>query len=279
MSDTPNTPVTPAAPPPAAPAAPAAAANTPSWTEGMADDLKGYVELKQFKDPASLVDSYRNLEKLTGAPKERLLKLPEKEDAPEWGEIYGRLGRPAKPEEYKLPLPQGADPEFAKQASSWFHEAGISQKQAEKITAKWNEFVGNTQATQQAAGHEAMAAQDKELQKEWGAAYAKNNMIVDNVAKKFNIDDATLKQLGASMGYQKAMKFLHSLGEGLGEANFITGSGNQNFGGQMTPTAAMARISELRGDTAFVAKYAAGDASAKAEMERLHKMAYPDPVQ
>src|SRR5690606_18358521 len=81
------------------PAAPAATTTTQTtatdWTSGFSDDLKGFVQNKGFKDPASVLDSYRNLEKLMGTPKERLLRLPENmDDANAMGEIYTRLGRP-----------------------------------------------------------------------------------------------------------------------------------------------------------------------------------------
>src|SRR4051812_7514574 len=80
-------------PPPSggAPAAPA------DWTAGLNEATRGFVENRGFKDPQTLADSYVNLEKLMGVPKDRLLQVPEKDDDAEgWGKVYNRLGRPEK---------------------------------------------------------------------------------------------------------------------------------------------------------------------------------------
>jgi hypothetical protein len=143
-------------------------ANGSDWTSGLSDDLRGYAQNKGFKDPGAVVDSYRNFEKLMGAPKERLLTLPEKSEDPAWGEVYNRLGRPLKPEEYQLSVPEGDSGEFAKAASSWFHEQGLSKKQAQGVVNKYNEHLAKqseAQATQQKAQIEA---DDLALKKESG---------------------------------------------------------------------------------------------------------------
>ena len=105
---------------PAAPAAPAvnvspnpgsvtgaaAPSTPPSWTTGFTDELKGYVDAKGFKDAQSVVESYRNFEKIKGVPQERLLTLPEKDEDPSWNDVWKRLGRPDQPKDYQLEVPK-----------------------------------------------------------------------------------------------------------------------------------------------------------------------------
>lgn len=264
----------PAENPPAAVTPPAS-----DWTTGLNDDDKGYVQNKGFKDTGALLGSYRNLEKLVGTPQERVLKLPEKEDAPEWNDIYGKLGRPEKPENYKIPVPAGDDGAFSKEAAKWFHEAGISQKQAEKIASKWNEHAA-TLGAKGAQDAEAKSLQAKadaaDIKKEWGAAYEQNLNIVDAAAAKFGMDEKQITALKDSMGLKGALQFLYNIGSKLGEGEFITGNGGPGgFGGALSPVAAEQKIKTLMADPEFSKRYLNGEADAREEMKRLHEMAFP----
>lgn len=258
-----------------APSTPPPAAAPADWTSGLNDDFKGYVQNKGFKDPTAVLDSYRNLEKLMGAPKERLLKLPEKmDDEAAMMDIFNKLGRPEKAEDYNLPVPQGMDDSFAKWAKESFHKMGLTKTQAEKFGANWNEYVmGQSQARQDAFKAKAAGEVDA-LKKEWGMAHEKNVNVAKNAARAFGVDEATIEKLEATMGFAPLMKFMHGIGSKLGESNFVAGNGNGGFGA-LSPQAAIDQISALRGDADFVKKYTSGDVEAKAKMEHLHKMAYP----
>ena len=159
-----------AAPAPAAPAAaapaPAAPAPTPvgtesvnpgAWQAGFSDDLRGYIGVKGFKDPASLADAYRNLEKLRGVPQERLLTLPEKfygEDGkltPEGRTTLDRIGAPKKAEEYGFKPPEGVDPKTFDTLRQAFFENGIPKTAAEKVVEQMNAFGKQTTENQKAA--------------------------------------------------------------------------------------------------------------------------------
>lgn len=244
------------------------------WSSGFSEDLKGYVQNKGFKDPSQVVDSYRNLEKLMGVPKERLLKLPEKDDAPEWGDIYNRMGRPEKPEGYQLTVPEGGSKEFAEWAAKNFHDLGVTRKQGEGLVNRWNEFqkAASTQQTSQQA--QAMETDRQAIRKEWGAATDKNVGIVDQAAAAFGLDNKTVEKMASAIGVANTMRFLLKVGSKLGEDSFVPGGGANKFG-PMTPDAARVRIKELGQDTDFNQRYLKGDIQAKEEMARLHGYAYP----
>lgn len=243
------------------------------WTSSLNDDFKGYVQTKGFKDPGQVLDSYRNLEKLMGAPKERLLKLPEKADDPAWNEIYGKLGRPEKADEYKV---DGWDDESAKWAKDNFHKLGLSRTQAEKLVASWNE---RTEAQKQASldAHQAkIAADDKQLKTEWGQAYDQNTQLARRAVKEFGMDAATIDKLESVLGFAGVMKHMYTIGAKLGESPYVASNSNgaSNFNRFLTPEAAKSRINTLRADSDFTRRYINNEAAAKYEMEQLHKMAY-----
>jgi len=69
------------------------------------------------------------------------------------------------------------------------------------------------------------------------------------------------------------MKLFARIGKGMSEDSFVEGKGNNGFG--MSPEAARMRLGQLKGDQNWSAKYLSGDADAKAEMDRLMRIAYP----
>lgn len=176
---------------------------------GVTDDtMVGYVQNKGWKNPADLLTSYTNLEKLHGAP-ERLVQLPKDDsDAAAWGQVYDKLGRPKDAKGYDLGklVPQGQDTKFAEAASTWFHEAGLTPKQATALVTKWNEHVASVTTQQTEATRAEHAAQITALKSEWGANFEAHAALVDRAAVTFGIDAKKLDALKAAMGPGEAMK-------------------------------------------------------------------------
>jgi hypothetical protein len=243
------------------------------WTATLNEDQRGYVQLKGFKDPTMVVDSYRQLEKNLGVPKERLLKLPEKsDDVQAWGEVYNRLGRPAKPEEYKIP---SSDPEFSKAAAGWFHQAGLTAKQAEVVATKLNEHQAAKADAQKKAFETKVEAETVQLKQKWGSAYEQNVATAKQAATTFGISGDMLDSIEGAIGFPATMELLNTIGGRLGEHGFIDGKSSTQSR-ILTPEAAKARIKELKTDHDFVQRYTKGDSEARQELERLHRQAYPE---
>lgn len=245
-----------------------------SWTASLPDDVRGYAELKGFKDVSSVVEAYRNFEKIRGVPQERLLTLPEKADAPEWGSVYERLGKPAKKEDYKIGGKSGQDTEFANWAKEVFHGANLSTKQAETISAKWEEFGSAVSEKQAQAFNQKMEQEVLSLKKEWGQAYDQQVQAAKQAVSAFGIDEQTVDKLESVLGHQKLMKMFSEIGSKVGEGEFITGKSGNGFNGVMTPAAAKEKIKMLQADKTWGAKYVSGDADARQEFANLHKMAF-----
>lgn len=250
-------------------------ASTADWTQTIpSEDTRNWITAKQFKDPGALAESYRNLEKLVGAGPDKIIKLPTDDKPEAWNEVYNRLGRPEKADGYKIPVPEGGDANFAKTAAEWFHSAGLTQKQAETVAAKWNEFAG-AQAQGQAESMVVKGTEQRQaLEKEWGAALEQNLGVAKKAAAAFGFDQATIDALQSAMGYDGVMKFMHNIGSKVGEDSFVSGAGGNN-GGVPTPSQATAEIALLRKDPDFANRLTRGDADAKRKWSDLHKYAYP----
>lgn len=278
MSEATPTPAAPAAPAPTPTPtpAPAAAATPTEWTASLKPELKDFVAQRQFKDPSAVVESYINFEKLKGVPQERLLKLPEKSDDPEWNGIFERLGKPKTPDEYGIKAPEGEDASFADWAKSTFHEANLSTAQANKLMEKWREF-GNGKVNDSESKFKAdTLAQDQTLKKEWGQAYEQNVKIAERAKKAFGFNDEVCTSIAKTIGLDGLSKLLNGLGQKLGEGNYVSGEQQGNFGDNiLAPAQAQARIKALKSDPTFKAQWTKGDMEARTKLQKLHEMAYP----
>lgn len=246
-----------------------------TWYSGFGDEsLRGYLETKGFKDPSALAESYRNLEKLRGVPENELARIPKEGDAEAWNAFYNRLGRPENAAGYELPIPDGDDGAFAKQAAEWMHEAGLTPAQAKMLAGKNNEFLAAQIKAHQDQQAIESDRQMSELKTEWGQAYEQNTEIARRAAKQFGLTDEMLSGIEDAIGTKQLMVLFNNIGQGLGEhkAQGI-GAGDSSF--KLSPAAAQERIKQLQGDPEWAKKYLSGGANEQAEMQRLQQMAYP----
>ena len=100
------------------------------------------------------------------------------------------------------------------------------------------------------------------------------------MAATFDINDIKRRMQGAINALKHDLNSLRTgraspeIGARMGEDKMVTGQGQRSFDGAMTPDAAKAEITRLRGDNEFVRRYVAGDADSRLKMERLHRWAY-----
>lgn len=261
-------------------AAPAPVENT-TWFGGFDTETSGWLEnrgLTKLDEKAAipeLVKGFRNAEKYIGTPAEKLIRVPDwdKADKVELDQIYTKLGRPVDAKDYNLQVPEGQSREFAEWAQGIFHEAGLSSRQAAAVTAKWNEYVQGMVQGDYEAKAAKLKDQEASLRNEWGQAYDKYDSVAANAINSLGLKDEQLAAIRDSLGFDGAMKMFASIGEKIGEASFVSGDSRTN--GPMTPNQAVSKMEQLKQDKEWVAKYIAGNAEARAEMERLMKMAYP----
>jgi hypothetical protein len=263
------------------PADPATSTTGFDWKSvGVDDTGLNLINDRQWKSPADLLKSYTNLEKLTGVPADQIIKLPKGNDPNAWNEVYTKLGRPESPEKYVIPVPEGQPKDFANEASKWFHEAGLPQSAVTKIAEKWNGFMEAQQKAATEKQTQEQQIQINDLKKAWGPDYDKNAQVVDRAAETFGMNQAQLSALKQVMGPKAAMEFLHSIGskiavEGTGDPAGMTQRGEFT----MSADQAKAEIARLKSDKDFSKLFISQDPKqrmeARAQMDRLHKLAYP----
>lgn len=258
------------------------AAAPTTWYSGFDQETVGWLEnrgvTKQAPDEAlkTLTSGFRNAEKYIGVPHEKLARIPdfEKAEKADLDLFYNKLGRPADPSGYNLEIPKDQPGDFAEWAKGTFHELGISDRQGSALSKKWNEYVGQMTQGQQEQFNSQMADQDRLIRSEWGHAYEKNASIAENAAATLGFDEATVGKLKQALGHDGLLKMMYNIGAKTGEAEYVSGDSAKTFG-SLTPAQASSRIQQLRQDKEWASKYLNGNTEAKAEMERLMRMAYP----
>lgn len=245
---------------------------TGNWWDSIEDsDLKGYVANKGWKDSTELARGYQNLEKLLGSEK---LPMPKGDDDVEgWNKLYSKLGRPETPEGYGIKAADGQDPTLANAAASKFHELGLTEKQGQALTNWWAEQSQGLLDAQSAAQAQSAEQAITELKNEWGDKYDENVELGRRAAREYGLDADALGKIENALGTKGLLDLMAKIGRGQGEAEFI-GQGKSSFG--MSPEAARARIQALKGDAEWTQRYLKGDADARAELERLHRLGYPE---
>lgn len=237
-----------------------------SWLDSLGDH-KGYVENKGWKDPATVVESYRNLEKLRGVPQERLLTLPE--DMSEDGaldDVFDRLGRPEAADKYTNAIGDEYADDTFKAAAERAHNLGLTDKQ----------FAGMQEWMKES--FEALDARRTEevdgAFNDWSQA---NPAALQNVQRMLKAVGADAGAVDAALQGDKAQLFnmLGKVASRMGESEVVQGDGDPEFG--MTPTAAQAKIDQLLADKTFTEGYFNQNAKVRApymaRMEKLQKIA------
>jgi hypothetical protein len=250
------------------------------WYDSFDPDTKEYVTAKGFQDPKSVVESYRNLEKLRGVPESRLLKLPEQSSADydkSMGEVFEKLGKPATPEGYGLNPKDPNNSGFTNWAKDTFHKLNLTATQGQELVKQFNAYNEHLETEAKAAHTTQVQAQVGVLRKEWGAAFDQNVARAQAAYRQFGIPDKAIDSLEREIGFDGVMRMFHKLGTQVGEHEFITGNTTSSLGDgiSLTPEQANARINALKRDADWSARYLKGDVKARQEMERLMKFANP----
>lgn len=251
------------------------------WYGALTGEERGFVESKGYQDLASMVKSHRSLETLMGAPKERILKLPEKSDSPEWNDIYTRLGRPEKADNYDLPVPAGQPKEFADFAKDVFHKVGLSKTQGQAVATAWNEHIAKVNDGLSTKAAEKAATELTALKTEWGQAYEQNVAIANKVAGKLGITQEQYVAYEKVLGVNAWTKVLHgivgTLGVTVDEAEFRAGdSGGNSFGNaKLTPAQAQEQLNKLQKDSEWVNRYMKGGVEEREQFHKLHIAIFP----
>ena len=266
--------ITPAAP--AAPAAPVVA--TPpaavNWAEHIPAELASEGVWTPLKDKplGDVLKGYAEAQKLIGGS----IRIPTDQAATaEWDQFFTKLGRPAKPEDYKLTkpekLPDGVqwDEATLKEGQALFHSLGLNQTQAQKAAEAWVSKLGAvanagkvTEAQGMAQLKESVKGDEKKL----------TALVEDCRFAVAELGDAEFVGFLDSTGagnHPAVVRFLAKIGAQLREDS--APGGNPPAGGPSQDEARM-EIAKIRNDKAN--PYHKGDPAAIAAMDKLYQRAY-----
>ena len=203
--------------------------------------------LSNFVSMDDFVKSYLSAQRLVGANK---VAIPNKMATDEdWEEVYSKLGRPAKPEDYKYSFSEEEiNQDQLKNFNETAHRIGLLPKQAERIIKFYNEMNTQAEVDNQKMFEAKQTEAMTDLKKEFGPTYTKrldqakklatetlgNEMLNNTVLK-----DGT--RLGDSVEVIKAFSML---ADKLSEDEIIKGEGSS----YQTASEIEKEISELTED-------------------------------
>ena len=256
------------------------------FADQLPEDIKADAVFRDIKNLDGLARSYKGQAHLLGVPKDQLLKLPvDLTDETEMGPIYERLGRPAKPEEYKLSAIEGVpapEEKFAKPVFEAAHKLGMTAKQMDGIYGVLAGMAKQQQADAKAASDAVMAQNAAALKTEWGAAHDQKMREAIFATEQLEAKFPGLKaELDATkLGNLPALaKVFQMFGANLKEDGHVDGRAT---GGDTlsSPTEAKQQIAALQADKRFQEAYQnrnhVGHAEAMRKMSALFEQAYPE---
>jgi hypothetical protein len=258
---------------------------TPVWTEGLSEDIRGYVENKGWDGMEAAISSYQHLEKQLGAPPDSLVRVPtDFDDQEATNEFYGKLGRPESAEQYEFPefdVEEGETdltPHFREIA----FKRGLSQRAARGCVEDFADVmdkVRDERITQINLDNEAGV---QRLKAKWGQAFDANIQAGKNFEARFGIDEEMDRQLNGVLGSERFLEMAAAIGRALGESAGppVDGSGADGFLA-ITPGAAKAKIADLQMDPDFLKAYQdkthINHEAAVQKMFQLQQAANPEP--
>jgi hypothetical protein len=218
-----------------------------NFKELIPEEYKEEKALQNFSTMNDFVKSYLNAQRLVGANK---VAIPNKMATDEdWEEVYSKLGRPSKPEDYKYSFGEDEiDQTQLKNFNETAHRIGLLPKQAERIIKFYNEMNEQQQADQTKVFEQKQAEAMTDLKKEFGPTY---NKRLDQ-AKKLAVEtlgsemlNNTIMKDGSRLGDNvSVIKAFSMLADKLSEDEIIKGEGT----GYVTAKEIENEISELTED-------------------------------
>lgn len=264
------------------PAAPPPAADTGNYWSGYDAETQGYLQNKGLTTKpigealVAVTKFHREAEKMIGAPANELVRLPKDANAPEWAQVYKRLGALDKPDDYKFdtlkhsgdkPLNENLVTTLRKAA----HSAHLSNDAAVSMA---KEVVTHLDAIESARiADETFKLQQEKivLKNNWGANEAANMVTARAAATALGVSPEAVAALEKTVGYSKVMEMFRLIGSKIGEDRFVQSSGGA-AGNVMTKEQAVAEKAALKADEAWVKRYLGGGVEERRKIDALDRI-------
>ena len=199
-----------------------------NFKELIPEDYKDEKSLQNFSTMDDFVKSYLSAQKLVGANK---VAIPNKMATDEdWDEVYKKLGRPDKPDDYKYSFKDDEiNQDQLKSFNETAHRIGLLPKQAERIIKFYNELNEQQQADQSKVFEEKQVEAMSALKKEFGPTYNKRldqakKLATETLGNEM-LNNTILKD-GSRLGDNvQVIKAFSMLADKLSEDEIIKGEG------------------------------------------------------
>lgn len=266
-------------PPPGTPPVVPPAADV--WTTGLDAEIIGHAQtqgwdkLTPAQAAAAAIKEARANATINGIPAAELVRVPTDRNPEAMRALYERLGRPKDDAGYDFSTvkvgDQPLDAAFTDKVRAIAAAENLPLDVAQRVAAGFAGYqaeVATARATETAA---ALVEAKGRLAANWGANAEANMFVAKQAAAKLGVDAAGIAALEQVVGYDKVMELFLTVGQKIGEDKFIT-NGNPAIPGVLSKEQAVAQKKDLMQDTAFTARYLAGDAAAVRQMTALNTL-------
>lgn len=265
-----------------------------TWLSELPEDLRADPSIKDFKDPAGLAKSYIHLNRTLGnsvrIPSEDaseearaeflskitqvdgVLKKPDPNKPEEVEAFYKALGRPDKPEDYDIKLPQDVPEDLVNSdelagAKNKFHELGLNSAQADALV----KYELSRQMQEVDKMNQQVELSRQNLKNMWGSDFDARKNAAKNYAELMGKKhpEATQQLMQQVNTNPLVYDMMAELGKIYQERGHIKGQGIQQFG--LTPEEARAKISEIRNNPRHPVNNSS-DPNHEAGVEELRKL-------
>jgi hypothetical protein len=214
----------------------------PAWMEQLPDNLKGNEDLTRVVRENNLekigdftqytLKTMGRVSELEGN-QEGLLRIPGEDASDEdRATFYNRLGRPAEPAGYELPLPEGFPEQLGpteeenKEYQEILHRLGISADQSKGLFSyamgKAKQNWETVEAQRRKYHQESAAALKEEYGAEYDANFTRANKLIDKFGTKGFKAWLEQTQLG---NWPELFRFVTTVAKEFGDDAFVEGAG------------------------------------------------------
>tara|TARA_R110001632_G_scaffold74944_3_gene171024 strand:- start:128 stop:1030 length:903 start_codon:yes stop_codon:yes gene_type:complete len=260
-----------------APQVESAPVHNSDWLGTFDDDTKGYIENKAWKSPADMLQSYQNLEKMSGGNAEQLYRITGDMDDEARNNIYNVLGRPEAADKYSYEAQEGDHPEMVNGMKEIAHKYGLSNQQLTDIIPEFNEMaIGIASKQTEAINNQNHQAFEK-LQGEWGQDFDAKTNFASRAANHFGITEDMQRAVVGSGHAADFTKALANIGSLMAEGQMVgmNPDASRSAMGVMTREEAQSKIDAKMNNDDFKKRYLSHDQNtrmaARAELEPLRK--------
>jgi|SRR6266850_2545966 len=280
----PPAPVTPETPPTGGPA------TTPTTPPGGGFDWKSQIpdELKAEKVWADVPDFPTLAKRFVDGHKYNVgaLRLPPKGARPEaWDEVYSKLGRPEKPDQYEVtppPMPEGVPWDTGAQAQflEHSHKLGLTSAQVQGVLDYYGDYLAK--GVEQSQQQTRQSAEDtlKSLEQEYGPITFERHLSTVQAFVRSEGDPELIAELERTGwgNHPHLTRLLIRLSEDWKSDQIAKGMKEEDFTGMPSPQAAAEEAKKIMADMKgpYWQRNHALHQETRAQVARLMAIGYPN---